>query len=130
MRHLEQVCFPKDNWPLLDIIAILTLPNIIRLKAVIDSEMVGFIAGDRRPPKGVAWIATLGVLPAHRHQGIGSALLSACEERIPDPRVRLTVRRNNETAQSLYKRCGYDMVGTWQRYYQDGSDALVFEKRL
>ncbi len=130
MRHLEQVCFPEDNWPLLDILAVLTLPNVVRLKAVNNEEIVGFIAGDRRPPKGVAWIATLGVLPAHRHQGIAKALLAACEERLPDERVRLTVRRNNQAALKLYKQCGYQQVGTWRRYYQDGSDALVLEKRL
>ncbi len=34
LRHLEQVCFPKDAWPLLDLIGVLTFRGVMRLKAV------------------------------------------------------------------------------------------------
>ena len=33
LRHLERLCFPKDAWPLLDLVGVLTLPNVVRLKA-------------------------------------------------------------------------------------------------
>jgi ribosomal protein S18 acetylase RimI-like enzyme len=44
--------------------------------------------------------------------------------------VRLSVRASNEAAIQLYKRLSYRQVGSWQAYYADGEDALVFEKRL
>jgi ribosomal protein S18 acetylase RimI-like enzyme len=129
LRHVEQVCFPKDAWPLMDLIGVLTFPGVIRLKALSDKHMVGFIAGDVRRLEGVAWIATVGVLPEFRGRGIGSALLGACEERIRVGRIRLCVRVSNDTAIRLYEQRGYLRVGEWSRYYQDGESALVMEKK-
>src|SRR4030042_1690797 len=79
LRHLEHACFPKDAWPLWDLIGVLAFSNVIRLKAVADGELVGFIAGDIRPDQGLAWIATIAVLPEYRRRGIGSSLLRSCE---------------------------------------------------
>jgi ribosomal protein S18 acetylase RimI-like enzyme len=130
LRHLEKVCFPQDAWPLWDLIGVLTLPNVVRLRAMADGQMVGFVAGDVRPSEKMAWIATIGVLPEYQGQGIGRGLLQACEERLSVPRVRLNVRPSNKVAIHLYQTTGYERVGFWPAYYQDGEDALVMEKRL
>ena len=130
VRRIEAICFPKDAWPLWDIIGVLALPNVVRLKAVCDNQTVGFIAGDLRPAERLAWIATIGVLPEYRRRGIGTALLQACEESTRLPRVRLNVRVSNDEAIRLYKQLGYGQVGLWPRYYQDGEDALVLEKKI
>ncbi len=140
VRNVEQRCFPRDAWPLWDIIGVLTMPNIVRLKATINDALVGFIAGevheDQRlsahmvnTPR-VAWISTVGVLPEYRGLGIGTALMKACEARLATATVRLSVRRSNTGAIRLYENLGYHMVETWMRYYQDGEDALVLEKPL
>jgi ribosomal protein S18 acetylase RimI-like enzyme len=128
LRRLEQICFPKDAWPLLDLVSVLSFRGVIRLKAVSDQKMVGFIAGDVRRSEGVAWIATIGVLPEYRGLGIGSMLLQACETRIPLNRIRLCVRPTNDVAIRLYEKHGYNKVGEWTKYYQDGESALVMEK--
>jgi ribosomal-protein-alanine N-acetyltransferase len=130
VRRLEQVCFPKDAWPLWDILGVLTLPNVLRLKAVVRGELVGFAACDVRQAQNTAWIATIGVLPEYRRQGIGAALLQACESRLGVGSIRLSVRRSNQTAIRLYERLGYQQVGAWAGYYEDGEDALVLEKVL
>ena len=130
LRRLEHVCFDKDAWPLLDLIAVLTWPDVIRLKAVEDGEMIGFIAGDPRPSQGAVWIATVGVDPGYRRRGIGLALLQACEARVKLPRVKLTVRISNDAAISLYKKAGYRTVDIWKKYYNEGEDGLVMEKIL
>ena len=130
LRRIEQICFPKDSWPLFDLIGVLTLPNIVRLKAVCDGEMVGFIAGDVRRLENLAWIATICVLPEYRQQGVGTALLEACEARVKTPRIRLSVRKSNQAAIRLYENLGYRHYGTWPHYYSDGEDALVLEKNL
>lgn len=130
LRHLEKACFPKDAWPLLDLIGVLTLPNVIHLKAVMDGHMIGFIAVDIHKAEQMAWIATIGVLPEHRRKGIAAALLEAGESLVDVPRMRLCVRKSNIPAIRLYEQFGYWRASTWPRYYQDGEDALVMEKQL
>jgi ribosomal protein S18 acetylase RimI-like enzyme len=130
LRRLEQVCFGKDAWPLLDLIAVLTWPDVIRLKAVEHGEMIGFVAGDPRRSENANWIATLGVDPRYQRRGIGRALLHACEAKTTLPRMKLTVRMSNEPAISLYEKEGYRSVDIWKRYYNDGEDGLVMEKKL
>ncbi len=130
LRRLGRACFDKDAWPLLDLMAVLTWPDVIRLKAVDNGEMIGFIAGDSRPSQDVAWIATIGVDPGYQRRGIGLGLLRACEERVKFPRIKLTVRISNDGAISLYKKAGYRTVNIWKKYYSDGEDGLVMEKIL
>lgn len=130
LRKLEQVSFEKDAWPLFDLIAVLTFPDVIRLKAVEDHQMVGFVAGDPRPSQGFSWIATIAVLPSYRGKGIGRALLLACEEQLKTPRVRLSVRATNQAAIHLYEQEGYRTTDIWRAYYNDGENAIVMEKNL
>ena len=130
LRRLEQVCFPKDAWPLLDLVGVLTMPNIVRLKAVDGDRLMGFVAADVRAAQDLAWIATIGVLPEYRRRKVATTLLEACERRLKVGSVRLSVRLSNEAALKLYTGLSYYEVGTWPGYYQDGEDALVFEKRL
>lgn len=130
LRKLEDICFGEDAWPLWDLIAVLTLPKIIRLKAVIDGKMAGFIAGDPHPREGIGWIATLGVLPTYRRMGIAAALLERCEQELKLPSIRLSVRRSNDPALDLYRKFGYKMIDVWRNYYHSGEDALVLEKKL
>ncbi len=130
VRNLERVCFPRDAWPLIDMVGVLAFPGVVRLKATHDGEMIGFIAADIRRLQNVAWIATLCVIPAFRRQGIGAILLSSCEEQLSIPRIRLSVGASNEAALRLYTRFGYVRHDVWRRYYSDGEDALVLEKTL
>ena len=130
LRRLEEACFEKDAWPFLDLIAVLTWPEMIRLKAVDSGEMIGFVAGDPRSSDGTAWISTIGVDPRYQRRGGGRALLRACEEQIKLPRMKLTVRVSNQGAISLYEQEGYRMVDLWRGYYSDGEDGLVMGKNL
>lgn len=128
LRKLEHACFDKDAWSFLDLLAVLTFPEVVRLKAVEDGQMVGFVAGDPRPSEGFAWIATIGVDPHYQRRGIGRAMLRAAEGQLKTPRVRLTVRMSNQGAITLYEQEGYHTVDIWKGYYNDGEDGLVMEK--
>ena len=137
LQRLEKVCFDVDAWPMIELLGVLTFPDIIRLKAVINEEMAGFIAGDPRRDysrvnSGTAegWILTLGVLPVYRRLGIAEALLTACEAQMKMPVVKLTVRRSNQAAIRLYEKRGYHQIDIWSKYYHNGEDGLVFEKRV
>jgi ribosomal protein S18 acetylase RimI-like enzyme len=131
LNQLERACFPpEDLWPFWDLIAALTLPGLVRLKAVVDGgQMVGFIGGERDVFSRMGWVTTLGVLQAYRRQGIALALLAQCESDLAMPTIRLSVRASNQPAIDLYKQCGYTVVRLWEKYYVGGEDALVLEKR-
>jgi ribosomal protein S18 acetylase RimI-like enzyme len=129
LQKLEQLCFKSDAWPFFDLVAVLTFPDVIRLKALIGNEMVGFIAGDIRNADKVAWIATLAVEPKVQNRGIGTDLLRECETRLSTTRIRLCLRPENEPALKLYTRAGYEVIDRWKEYYNDKGDALVMEKR-
>ncbi|GAB4450958.1 MAG: hypothetical protein OHK0041_13410 [Anaerolineales bacterium] len=130
LRRLEHICFEKDAWPLLDLAAVLTWPEVIRLKAVEDGEMIGFAACDPRPSQSVAWLSTIAVDPRFQRRGIGRMLLRACEERVNLPAIRLSVRASNYGAIALYEQEGYQVVDVWGRYYSDDEDALIMEKQI
>lgn len=128
LQRLEKACFAEDAWPLLDTLAVLTMPHVVRLKADVEGQMVGFIAGDTRRAKYIGWIVTFGVLPAYQRRGIGTRLLKACERKMDPPRIRLCVRVSNRPAIQLYQKNGYREIGVWPNYYIGREDALVFEK--
>lgn len=130
LQVLQKEAFPEDAWPLWDVIGILTLPNITRLKASVQGRMVGFLAAEYRSKDQAVWIAIVGVLPAYQRRGIGSALLEACERLAGHDTVRLCVRVSNKAAQHLYLGMGYFVARNWHGYYHDGEDALVMEKNL
>ncbi|MEE9598975.1 MAG: GNAT family N-acetyltransferase [Anaerolineales bacterium] len=130
LYQLEKLCFQVDAWPVLDVLGVLTLPQILRLKAVDDHKMVGFIAADLRRTQQAAWIATFAVHPDYRKSGIGSGLLETCESQINLPRIKLNVRQSNHAAIQLYQKHSYLQVDIWPAYYRGGDDALVFEKNL
>jgi ribosomal-protein-alanine N-acetyltransferase len=130
LQHLEKACFDdNDSWPFWDLIGVLTLPGTVRLKAMVDGVMVGFIGGEREVGKRLGWVTTLGVIPAYRRYGIARALLHRCEKALAMPAIRLSVRASNLPAIRLYENAGYGVVDRWKKYYTGGEDALVLEKK-
>ncbi len=130
LQVLEKQSFPQDAWPIWDLIGILALPNITRLKVDLRGRMIGFLAAEYKPKEQAVWIAVVGVLPAYQGLGIGSALLEVCENSILQSTIRLCVRKSNIAAQKMYLKHGYKIDRVWNTYYHDGEDALVMEKRL
>ena len=128
LHQLEKVCFQLDAWPLLDILGVLTIPQIIRYKASDQDKLIGFIAVDLRRSQQTAWIATLGVMPEYRKSGIGSTLIQTCEEEVGLSKIKLSVRQSNQPAIQLYQKHGYQQIEVWKKYYKGGDNALVFEK--
>lgn len=80
-----------------------------------------------------ARLYSIAVSPAARGGGVGLALLRAAQRaartRGADA-LRLEVRTGNAAAIALYEREGYVRTGTFARYYEDGADAVRFEKSV
>ena len=128
--QLERACFSKDAYGILSLLNLSIAPDIVRLKAISERQLVGFVAMEFQPFDRANWIITIAVSPHFEGRGIGHTLLSSAEQ-LHDPhadRMKLTVRRSNERAISMYTHCGYRWTGTYRRYYHDGEDGLVMEK--
>jgi len=82
---------------------------------------------------GEAHISTIAVHPRHRGQGLGEVLLTSMLQRgihLGGEYSVLEVRASNLTAQALYEKYEYRVVGRRRGYYHDnGEDALLMEVR-
>ena len=130
VRHIEQECFGRDAWPLLEILAALSMPGNVHLKAMVGNDIVGFVGGEIKGSEHIGWITTIGVLSAFRRTGIGAALLKAGEDRLGSHKLRLCVRQSNLAALFMYWKTGYHQVDVWKNYYLGNEDALVLEKEV
>jgi ribosomal protein S18 acetylase RimI-like enzyme len=126
--EIERRCFAGDAWPLLDVLGVLTWPEVVRFKAVVQGRLAGFVAADPTYRRDAAMIATLAVLPEFRRQRIAWRLLETCEAHLSARRICLTVRADNAAAQKLYENFGYRITGTLARYYADGAAGIAMEK--
>ncbi len=99
--------------------------------AEVEGKIAGYIVLWILPPEG--YIANVAVSPDYQGKGVGKALLkkaiSVCEEEGVNS-ICLEVRRSNQTAISLYKKFGFEVVGIRKAMYHDGEDGLVMEKLL
>jgi ribosomal protein S18 acetylase RimI-like enzyme len=130
VRRIEQECFGRDAWPLLEILAALSFPGSMHLKAVVGSEIAGFVGGEIKGSDKIGWINTIGVGSAYRRMGIGAALLKAGEDKLGTHKLRLCVRQSNLAALFMYWKTGYHQVDVWKNYYLGNEDALVLEKEV
>ncbi len=105
----------------------LKVPCARSLVALLEGKPVGYIIYCLLP--GEVDIHNLAVMPVHRRQGVGRALLRAVIEegkQRGSDRVRLEVRKSNEAAQRLYYSLGFKPAGVRKGYYSDdGEDAVI-----
>lgn len=97
------------------------------------SAVVGAAVVFHHARHGIARLYSIAVAPEARGAGIGEKLLAAVERearRRGRTRCRLEVRKDNAAARRLYERRGYRAFGTRAGYYEDGADAVRYEKAL
>jgi ribosomal-protein-alanine N-acetyltransferase len=104
---------------------------------VIVAEVGGRLAGAAvvlfRARAKVARLYSIGVAPPMSGRGIAVRLLAAAERAATARRcrsMRLEVHHKNAAAIARYRKSGYRQFGSHACYYEDGGDALRFEKSL
>jgi ribosomal-protein-alanine N-acetyltransferase len=131
---LHCACFPEDPWNSRAIAEIMNIAGFFGHIAWVDEISPGFALALHLGEE--CEILALGVLPSHRREGIGSALLDAIcvEGRLRGARrIVLEVAVDNRAALSVYTARGFIQVGhRWNYYRQAGSrgDALVLRRAL
>jgi [ribosomal protein S18]-alanine N-acetyltransferase len=104
---------------------------------VLVAEEAGRFAGTAivlfRAGSALARLYSLAVAPHMTGRGIASLLLHAVENHARGRKclaIRLEVHQSNHPAISRYRKSGYREFGTYPAYYEDGGDALRFEKPI
>ncbi len=127
--RVQSAAFGRDAWDPIDLLWNL-LSSAVKLKAVDEDRIVGYVLAERQDRDALGAITTIGVHPAFQRRGIGRQLLDAAERALAMPRIRLTVRPSNAVALRLYAQFGYHETRRIPRYYQGGEDGLEMEKTV
>jgi ribosomal-protein-alanine N-acetyltransferase len=93
--------------------------------------VIGFIVLTMQGPfRG--YIATVGVVPQRRGEGLGTRLIGFAEERIfrESPNVFLCVSSFNTRAQNLYRRLGYERIGELRDFIVPGHSEILLRKTI
>ena len=130
---LEHRVFATDRLSRRSLRRLLDSPSAAVLVAVENAQLAGIAIVLFRARSAVARLYSIAVAPHVGGRGVAATLLDAAEEaalargcRI----MRLEVHRANHAAISRYRKSGYREFGRYRAYYEDGADALRFEKRL
>ncbi len=94
-------------------------------------EIIGFIIAVAEGSQ--AHIITIDVAEAHRRSGVGTALLSATEERLAKRgtrRIALETATTNEAGVAFWQRHGYRLEGVLRGYYLGRVDAYWMIKTI
>jgi ribosomal-protein-alanine N-acetyltransferase len=140
LERIEEDLFPEDPWSTEMFWS--ELADVPRSRHYVVAEIDGEIAGyaglmsqpGAAPHSVEGWIQNIAVVRAHQGKGLGTTLLQALLEeavRRQCAEVWLEVRTDNDPAQRLYIRHGFEPVGIRRGYYQPGNhDALIMRKAL
>lgn len=89
----------------------------IFLAAEKDGKIVGYIIGSQGDE--AAFIDNIAAAASARKQGVGTALMKAFFEELPESvyHVALEVRESNTAAQKLYSKFGFEAAGIRKNLY-------------
>jgi ribosomal protein S18 acetylase RimI-like enzyme len=96
-------------------------------------ELAGYLLILYPPHSKHARLYSIAVAPHIGRRGVGTLLLAAGEaaaRRRGRKTMRLEVHEHNSRAIGHYEKSGYRLFGRHRRYYDDGADALRFEKAV
>jgi ribosomal-protein-alanine acetyltransferase len=130
---LEDAVFTTDNLSRRSFRHFLTSRGATLLVAEENGKLAGYVLVLCRPRSKLARLYSIAVAPHIGRRGVGPLLLKAAEDaarRRGRRAMRLEVHQNNTRAIARYEKSGYRLFGRHRDYYDNGGDALRFEKLL
>jgi ribosomal protein S18 acetylase RimI-like enzyme len=131
--ELEHRVFATDRLSRRSLQRFLRSPTAEVIVAQDGDRLVGTAIVLFRRHSTVARLYSIAVAPHMTGRGIAPMLLDASEAAALAHHcrsIRLEVHVTNHTAIARYRKSGYREFGRARHYYEDGGDALRFEKRL
>ena len=125
LADLHKICFPHKPWSADD------FAELKKSGCEIVASQNGFIVW--RTVLDESEIITVGVHPDARGTGIAIAMIGIMENEIKKNganKIFLEVSHTNTPAIKLYEKCGFVSVGRRKKYYHDGTDAILMEKKI
>lgn len=133
LLEIEQRSFDSDRLSRRSFRHLLTEGNSVTLIDQDGNHVRGYITVLFRADVSLARVYSIATAPAYLGQGVAGGLLEAAEQLAVAHNcmaMRLEIRVDNVPSQQLFLRHGYALFGTHDSYYEDGMDALRFEKSL
>ena len=130
---LENAVFTTDILSRRSFRHFLNSPNSSLIVAEESGKLAGYALVLYPPRSKLARLYSIAVAPHITSRGIGPLLLAAAEAAAARRRRRamqLEVHEHNTRAIGSYEKSGYRLFGRHRRYYDDGGDALRFDKPL
>jgi ribosomal protein S18 acetylase RimI-like enzyme len=130
---LEHRVFATDRLSRRSLQRFLRSPSAEVIVAVENAQLAGTVIVLFRSRSVVARLYSIAVAPHAGGRGVAPMLLDAAEAAALARgcrSMRLEVHHTNHAAISRYRKNGYREFGRHRGYYEDGGDALRFEKRL
>jgi ribosomal-protein-alanine N-acetyltransferase len=140
VRRIELDLFPEEPWSVEMFWS--ELADVPHSRYYVVAEVDGEIAGyaGLMSQLGAAagtvegWVQNIAVAREHQGRGLGAVLLDALLDEARQRKcveVWLEVRTDNDSAQRLYTRHGFEPAGIRRGYYQPGNhDALIMRKAM
>lgn len=132
--EVEKLCFDYDQMSRRNFHWMIKHAHSIILVLEYKTRIVGY--GLVLVNRGTSLARLYSICTLKEFQGFGLAtkLLTELESRTADDKdcayLRLEVKADNKSAIKLYKKMGYVKFTQKENYYEDGSTALCFEKRI
>lgn len=130
---LEERCFEIDRFSRRQFRYLITRAQGKLLVDERRGKLIGYVLVLFRRGTSLARLYSIAVDPRARGKGAGRDLLEAAEKAAVDAScayLRLEVRPDNAESIRLYRSAGFRKLGEVSDYYEDGMDALRYEKAL
>ena len=130
---LERRVFATDRLSRRSLHRFLRSPTADVIVAEENAQLAGVVIVLSRSRSAVARLYSIAVAPHAGGRGVAAMLLDAAEAAAlarGSRTMRLEVHHTNHAAISRYRKSGYREFGRHRAYYEDGGDALRFQKRL
>jgi ribosomal-protein-alanine acetyltransferase len=130
---IEQAVFDTDILSRRSLRRFIAAPAAALLVAEEGGKLAGYVLVLYPPRSKHARLYSIAVAPHIGRRGVGTLLLAAAEDaarRRGRQSMRLEVHEHNTRAIARYEKSGYRLFGRHRDYYDNGGDALRFDKPL